>query len=167
MKPLLMTITSALLMTLLALTAAAQTNPQSASEVQTLVLEVQRLRLELLQQKLEFQEWKLAQLNRELRLAQTDQQRLEEEERALQQELLALDQHLAQNPPSGNGRVSEEEAVKTELHQHRWPKLRARQQPVLQLVAELNSQLEREQAAQRQLAEQAKRLKAELRSNAQ
>jgi hypothetical protein len=170
MKPFKMCITITLLLTLLTLlttAGAAQTHQPPASDAPTLALELKRLRLELVQQKLEFQEWKIIQLNRELRQASGEQQRLEEEERCIQQELATLNQHLANNPPPGNGQVSEEETLKAQLNETRLPKLRARQQPVLQLVAELTGQLEREEVARRQFAEQAERLKADLRTNTQ
>jgi len=115
---------------------------------QKLVAEIRQLRLELLRQKLEFQAWKTREIERELQQAQAEQQQLEEEERRLQEEWAALS--LA---TEGQAEV---ETLKTEISGERLQRLRARQQPVSDRVAELNAKFQQEETRLKQFMRQLK-----------
>lgn len=115
---------------------------------QQLVAEIRQLRLELLRQKLEFQAWKTQQIERELQQAQAEQQRLDEEAQRLHEELAALSL-------TTEGQA-EAETLKTELTGERMQRLRARQQPVSDRVAELNAKFQQEETRLKQFVRQLK-----------
>ena len=149
MKPASILLGLCLLVLLWGLPGQAQTPVQEPlATPQQLVAEIRQLRLELLRQKLEFQTWKTQQIERELQQAQTEQQRLEEEEQRLHQELAALS--LA---TEGQAEV---ETLKTEISGERLQRLRARQQPVGDRVAELNTKFQQEETRLKQFMRQLK-----------
>ena len=134
---------------LLVIPGQAQTPVQEPlPNPQQLVAEIRQLRLELLRQKLEFQAWKTREIERELQQAQAEQQQLEEEERRLQEEWAALS--LA---TEGQAEV---ETLKTEISGERLQRLRARQQPVSDRVAELNAKFQQEETRLKQFMRQLK-----------
>lgn len=129
--------------------STSNTDAEKQAELnRQLISEIKQLRLDLLQQRIEFQQWKLRQIERELQAAQAEQQGLAMEERAMQHVLAELGN--ASNAPG------EIEYLKNEMTGSRTEKLRARQQPVNQCVAELTVQLSREETQLRQLIEQMK-----------
>ncbi|HEX4948519.1 MAG TPA: hypothetical protein VFZ34_17730 [Blastocatellia bacterium] len=149
MKPASILLGVCLLLLWWAIPGQAQTPVQEPPpNVQQLVTEIRQLRIELLRQRLEFQSWKTQQIERELQQAQGEQQRLEEEEQRLHQELAALS--LA---TEGQAEV---ETLKTEISGERLQRLRARQQPVSDRVAELNARFQQEETRLKQFIRQLK-----------
>jgi chromosome segregation ATPase len=127
---------------------------------QELAAELRKLRLELAEQSMEFQQWKIKQLERDLEQVNSEQQRLLLEENSLQQEIAELAKQ-PDNLPSEPGQTSGLELVKTQLNEHELPRLRTARSKLDQRIFELTEQLRREEARQRDLQQQAKRLQTE------
>ncbi|MFN7930678.1 MAG: hypothetical protein U0Y68_22700 [Blastocatellia bacterium] len=149
MKPASILLGLCLLALLWVVPGQAQTPVQEPlPSAQQLAAELRQLRLELLRQKLEFQAWKTQQIERELQQAQAERQRLEDEEQRIHQELAALS--LA---TEGQAEV---ETLKTELSGERLRRLRERQQPVSDRVAELTAKFQQEETRLKQFLRQLK-----------
>lgn len=144
---------TALACCLCALTTLAQ--EPAAPDLRQLTAEVHKLRAELVHQQLEFQEWKLKELARELQQLHAEQQRLADEERALEQELGTLNDAAAPIAPEA---VSEAQALRASSSA-RTQKLRTRQEPLHQRLAELTAQWQQEETRRQQLVQQVQRLK--------
>lgn len=138
---------------LCALTTLAQ--EPTAPDLRQLTAEVHKLRAELVQQQLEFQEWKLKELARELQQLRAELQQLADEERAFEQELATLNDGAAPAAPEA---VSEAQTLGAAIGA-RTQRLRVRQEPVNQRLAELTAQWQQEETRRQQLAQQAQRLK--------